>query len=79
MKRHDLDAISLFFGLAFAAIGVVVLVARFDLTDFSWTWTGPILAGVGGLFFLILATQRMRRSRVAPPNEEENAGALPES
>ncbi|MEA2447892.1 MAG: hypothetical protein QOK47_1529 [Actinomycetota bacterium] len=73
MKRHDLDAISLFFGLMFAAVGAAFLIARFDLTDFSWTWTGPILVGVAGLYFLILGTQRMRRNEVAGTSDDEGS------
>ena len=45
MRRHDLDPISLVFGLLFGGLGVVVLTGRLGaLSVLRWTWPLVLLA-----------------------------------
>ncbi|MGH8900697.1 MAG: hypothetical protein ACRDYA_03215 [Egibacteraceae bacterium] len=51
MERHDLDPISLVFGLAFTALGLLFLTGRVSLG--AWQWVLPLLAvglGLGVLY-----------------------------
>jgi hypothetical protein len=73
MKRHDLEPVSLVFGLLFLLIGVPALLGRLDLADAGWhrIWPYPVI-GLG-LLIVVLAFRRDRRSpgRPAQPEDEE--------
>ncbi len=48
MRRHDLDVISLVFGLAFAGLGLAFLAGWTTATTLRWAWIWPLLlVGVG--------------------------------
>ena len=64
MKRHDLDAISLFFGLMFAAVGLIAFVGSLDVGTLTWEGTGPVLALVAAIFFVVLGIDRSRRAKI---------------
>lgn len=59
MERHDLDPISLVFGLAFAALGLLFLAGRVSLG--AWQWVLPLLAV--GLGLGVLYSARRARDR----------------
>ncbi len=52
MRRHDLDPVSLVFGVVFAVIGLVSLLDIADIVDIDgkWLWPGVLIVlGVIGL------------------------------
>ncbi|MGH8895623.1 MAG: hypothetical protein ACRDZ4_01050 [Egibacteraceae bacterium] len=60
MERHDLDPISLVFGLAFTVLGLLFL-AR-PLCLYTWRWVLPILdLGLG--LTLFYSARRANRDR----------------
>jgi hypothetical protein len=63
MRRHDLDPISLVFGVAFLLLGLVFLVGGADVTSLGpgWIWPLPLIA-VGALI-VASAARRERRAR----------------
>jgi hypothetical protein len=63
LKKHELDAVSLFFGLLFAGVAVVGLMGDIDIGTVAWEAWGPVLAIVGGIFFLVLGIDRSRKNR----------------
>jgi putative exporter of polyketide antibiotics len=71
MKRHQLDPVSLVFGLLFAGLGLAFLVARIDIanTNLGWVWPLPLLA-LGALMIALGA----RRSAETTPDEERVPG-----
>jgi hypothetical protein len=60
MKRHGLDAISLVFGLIFAATGAVFLFGNVDISRIPPAWTWPIPLMIVGALIIVLAVQRDR-------------------
>jgi len=70
MRRHDLDPVSLAFGLLFTAVGLVLLSGDAVRGSVSLTWAGPAVAvGVGLLVILAV------RPRQAPPVEADTGPA----
>ncbi len=59
MERHELDPISLVFGLAFAALGLLFLAGPVSLG--TWRWVLPLLAV--GLGLGVLYSARRARDR----------------
>ncbi len=60
MERHDLDPISLVFGLAFTVLGLLFLTRPLSMD--AWRWVLPLLAvGLGlALFYPARAANRHR-------------------
>jgi hypothetical protein len=71
MKRHDIDPLSLVFGLLFAGLGLAFVIARVDITntDLRWVWPLPLIA-LGGLMIALGA----RRATDATSSDEEIPG-----
>jgi len=66
MSRHPADLISLTFGLAFAAVGVVLLVGQIDQIRLDWVVpAGAIIVGV----LVIVAARPVRAATDEPPTE----------
>jgi cytochrome c-type biogenesis protein CcmH/NrfF len=61
MRRHDLDGLSLVFGLLFVAVGLVLLSGDPARGTISLPWAGPIVAI--GLGLLVVLAARPRRER----------------
>ena len=60
MRRHRLDAISLVFGLIFAATGAVFLFGNVDISQIPPAWTWPIPLMIVGALIILLAVRRDR-------------------
>ncbi|MBI3745803.1 MAG: hypothetical protein HY264_04645 [Chloroflexi bacterium] len=58
MRRHDFDALSLLFGLFFAAVGLALLGGTAVRNGLAIPWAGPVVAI--GLAVLILIAVRPR-------------------
>jgi membrane protein implicated in regulation of membrane protease activity len=63
MQPHDLDAVSLWFGLAFAGVGVSFLVRPLGVFDLPWQWVAPALILALGVVVLVSAVRGLNRSR----------------
>jgi hypothetical protein len=61
LNRHPFDPFSFAFGLAFAALGVVLLDTRIDIADLSGRWLLPLPIMFFGLLIGALAVNRVRR------------------
>lgn len=70
MDRHELDPLSLLFGLMFAIIGLVLLTGDPARGSISLAWAGPAAAiGVGLL--VVLAVRPRREERAAESTVED--------
>jgi cytochrome c-type biogenesis protein CcmH/NrfF len=71
MKRHALDPVSLVFGLLFAGLGGVFLLASIDVatTGLRWVWPLPLLA-LGALLIAL----GVRRTSESTQDDERIAG-----
>jgi hypothetical protein len=58
VKRHDIDAISLVFGLMFTAAGALFMSANLDFSDIRGEWVWPIPFVVVGIVLLVSALAR---------------------
>ena len=58
MKRHDIDPISLVFGLMFATTGALFMSANLDFSDVSGEWIWPIPLVLVGIALLVSALAR---------------------
>lgn len=66
MRRHDVDGLSLAFGLVFIAVGLVFLSGDPVHGTISLAWAGPIVAiGVG---LLVVLAARPRREHAPDPS-----------
>jgi hypothetical protein len=64
IRRHDFDALSFVFGLAFAGVGLVLLGGPVPLAGgLALAWTGPVVAI--GLAVLIVIAARPRTASTA--------------
>lgn len=70
MRRHDLDTLSLVFGLLFTAVGLVLLGGDPARDGLSLSWVGPVVAI--GLGLLVVLAVRPRRPEAV--DSEEPAG-----
>jgi len=70
MKRHELDPISLVFGLTFGFVALFVLMGN-SVADLSpvWAWTLPAVA-IGLLLVLYGARRAWRRDEEPEPMPE---------
>ena len=66
MRRHGLDAISLVFGLIFAATGAVFLFGNVDISRIPPAWTWPIPLMIVGALIILLAVRRDRPADLQP-------------
>jgi predicted lipid-binding transport protein (Tim44 family) len=65
-RRHPLDAVSLVFGLAFTAAGLLFLAGQLDeALRLRWLW--PVLLLALGAGILLDVSRRPREDRPAPP------------
>ena len=58
MKRHDIDPLSLVFGLMFAAAGALFMSANLDFADVKGEWVWPIPFVLVGIVLLMSALAR---------------------
>jgi len=58
VRRHELDPLSLVFGLMFTAAGALFMSARLDFTDLNGEWLWPIPLVVVGVVMLVSALTR---------------------
>lgn len=58
MKRHDIDPLSLVFGLMFAATGALFMSANLDFSDVKGEWVWPIPLVLVGIVLLVSALAR---------------------
>jgi hypothetical protein len=76
MQPHDLDAVSLAFGLAFAGLGVSFLLTPRGVFYLPWQWLAPtLILGLGGVV-LASAVRALNRQR---QDDEEDIEELPEA
>ncbi len=70
MQPHDLDVVSLSFGIAFASLGVSFLLSPLGVLDLPWQWVGPVLILALGGLLLASAVRSLRRSADADEPDE---------
>jgi len=58
VKQHDIDPISLVFGLMFAASGALFMSANIDFSDVRGEWVWPIPLVLVGIALLVSALAR---------------------
>ena len=74
MRRHEFDALSFVFGLAFAGFGLVLLGGGAIRDGLALPWTGPVVAI--GVAVLIVIAARPRAGSIGagdPPKDEPTA------
>jgi hypothetical protein len=64
MRRHDFDALSFVFGLAFAGAGLVLLGGGAIRDGLVLPWTGPALA-IGVAILIVIAVRPRAESPAA--------------
>ncbi|MEW6226362.1 MAG: hypothetical protein AB1627_17210 [Chloroflexota bacterium] len=64
MRRHDFDALSFVFGLAFAGIGLVLLGGGPIRGGLVIPWTGPAVA-IGVALLIVIAVRPRAESTAA--------------
>ena len=83
MKRHDIDPLSLVFGLMFAAAGALFMSANLDFADVKGEWVWPIPFVLVGIVLLMSALARKDNGAVIgepqPDVFEEEARETSES
>ncbi len=84
MKRHPLDAWSLVFGIAFAALGATFLNTGIDIAHLSGIWLLPLPLLFAGLVLLGFGLSRVRQPGVVPDfvsghDEVPPAATVPDS
>ena len=72
MERHDLDPVSLIFGILFLGLASTALFDNIDLTPFEARWVWPALLIVAGALVLVSS---INRSGAEPASTE--LGATP--
>ncbi|HEX2241196.1 MAG TPA: hypothetical protein VHJ82_08675 [Actinomycetota bacterium] len=77
MKRHPLDAWSLVFGIAFAALGATFLNTGIDIAHLSGIWLLPLPLLFAGLVLLGLGLSRVKQPPV-PESEEALVDSSPQ-
>lgn len=58
MRRHDIDPVSLVFGLMFAAAGALFMWANLDFSDVRGEWVWPLPLVLVGVILLVSALAR---------------------
>ena len=72
MKRHDIDPISLVFGLMFAATGALFMSANIDFADVRGEWIWPIPLVLVGVALLVSALARRDEEPVISEPRKES-------
>jgi hypothetical protein len=78
MRRHDFDALSFLFGLAFAGFGLVLLGGEAIHDGLALAWVGPVVAIAGAVLIVLAARPRPERVAAAAWEVEpapDDAGA----
>jgi hypothetical protein len=78
VKRHDIDLLSLFFGLAFLGLASTGLFRSIDFALFRSQWVWPVLLIVAGAAVLA-STVRSDRSEDATVDPEGSPDGLLDS
>jgi hypothetical protein len=71
VKRHEIDPISLVFGLMFAASGALFMSANIDFSDVRGEWVWPIPLVLVGIALLVSALARKDDEPVIGESETE--------
>jgi len=71
MRHHDLDAVSLVFGLLFTAAGLALLSGDPARGTMSLAWAGPIVAIGVGLLVVLAARPRREKAIDHQPQDVE--------
>ena len=71
MKRHELDPISLVFGLLFLGVGLWIAVGQFSLESLDNSWVWPAIAIAAGLILVLPAAVRLRAEQTANTDDVE--------
>lgn len=72
MDRHELDPLSLLFGLLFAGVGLLLLTGDPARGSISLAWAGPVTAiGIG---LLVVLAVRPRRDATATESTADDEG-----
>jgi hypothetical protein len=83
VKRHEIDPISLVFGLMFTASGALFMSANFDFSDVRGEWVWPIPLVLVGIALLVSALARKDDEPVMgeqePKSFEEHSDVTSES
>jgi len=83
VKRHDIDPISLVFGLMFTVTGALFMSANLDFADVRGEWIWPIPLVLVGVALLVSALARRDEEPViSEPRQEsfeEGSRAMSES
>lgn len=58
MERHDLDLVSLIFGILFLGLASTALFDNIDLTPFEARWVWPVLLISAGALILVSSLNR---------------------
>jgi cytochrome c-type biogenesis protein CcmH/NrfF len=62
MRHHDVDAVSLVFGLLFTAVGLALLSGDPARGTMSLAWAGPVVAIGVGLLVVLAALPRREKA-----------------
>ena len=73
MHRHDVDPLSLLFGLAFAAAGLVLLGGGAVQADLGFRWAGPLIA-IGLAVVIVIAARPRGGADGEPEHQEDGVG-----
>ncbi len=73
MRRHDLDPLSLLFGLAFAAAGLVLLGGGAVHAGLGFPWAGPLIA-IGLAVVIVIAARPRGAEGGESAGREDDAG-----
>jgi cytochrome c-type biogenesis protein CcmH/NrfF len=71
VKRHDIDPLSLVFGLMFAAAGALFMSANLDFADVKGEWVWPIPFVLVGIVLLVSALARKDDEPVVAESQRE--------
>ena len=71
MRRHDFDALSFVFGLAFAGVGLVLLGGWATRGGLAFPWTGPAVA-IGIAILIVIAVRPRAESTAAADDALED-------
>lgn len=73
MKHHDLDPISLIFGLFFAGVAFFFLLADVDVTTFDQPWVLALPVLFVGLIVASIGFRNVTAYRNAPERDDETS------